>query len=289
MAKLYYKDKSLSNGGQEGKSAFEVWKSTFPESEQDTLTISDFLNDIRGDSVFDVWKDSLPTSEQETATMSDFLSAIGTEATVSTEEGNIIEQKSDGIYVGKSENSNVLDKLNVDSNGKLTYNGEPVKGEGGLETEEIDNGDGTKKTVINLGGGTTIETVYDGEGNPTSTKIGDIVVKGTDTTTTTETSTDGDGNTVNTTTTITNTPDGKKVIETVETTNATTGDKIIIETTTSGNPNNGGLGIKDVTITKKDSTGNETEKIQETNLTKDGESIYLSTEEVDNMFDNMEW
>ena len=54
MAKLYYKDKSLSNGGQEGKSAFEVWKSTFPESEQDTLTISDFLNDIRGDSVFDV-------------------------------------------------------------------------------------------------------------------------------------------------------------------------------------------------------------------------------------------
>ena len=64
---------------------------------------------------------------------------------------------------------------------------------------------------------------------------------------------------------------------------------LILATTTSGNPNNGGLGIKDVTITKKDSTGNETEKIQETNLTKDGESIYLSTEEVDNMFDNMEW
>lgn len=202
--------------------------------------------------------------------------------------------------------------INIATDGAITINKNVVP-----VSETTTNPDGTQ-TVTTTIGGIPVSSTYKPDGTLVGSQIGDTVVSGEITETTTTTGTDPAGNPTTTTVTVTKTPEGTTTktdvtttgtdpsgnsftktetttdtpkgsnkVTTTETTDAGTGNKTTVTTTGTNGP---GLGYSQTKTEEEDPSGTPIgDPTLETDITLDGDSIYLTKPEVDDMFDNLDW
>lgn len=184
-------------------------------------------------------------------------------------------------------------------------------------SETVTHPDGTT-TVTTTIGGVPVSSTYNPDGSLSNSQIGDSVVAGAAVTTTTTPGTDPSGNPTVTVTTVTRTPagtttetattttgtdpsgnpfttvdtttttpSGSNRVITTSTTDGTTGN---ITTSTTTGTNGPGLGYAQTTTTTTDPTGTPIgDTTLDTDITMDGDSIYLTKPEVDDLFADLEW